>query len=146
MIRRVRHIGIVVKKIDDLLPFYRDSLKLRIVKQADEPETFINHLLDLNNCQLKTVKLTTEDGLTLIELLEFTSHQTFEQENREVFTQGLSHIAFTVENLNSLYVKLLGEGIKFISPPLTAPDGLAKVAFCRDPVGTYLELVEELKY
>ena len=100
----------------------------------------------MNNCQLKTVKLTTEDGLTLIELLEFTSHQTFEQENREVFTQGLSHIAFTVENLNSLYVKLLGEGIKFISPPLTAPDGLAKVAFCRDPVGTYLELVEELKY
>ena len=115
------------------------------MKQADEPETFINRLLNLDNCQLKTVKLTTEDGLTLIELLEFASHHSFEQENREVFTTGLSHIAFTVEDLDSLYVKLLDEGIQFISTPLTAPDGLAKVAFCRDPAGTYLELVEELK-
>jgi catechol 2,3-dioxygenase-like lactoylglutathione lyase family enzyme len=144
MIRRVRHIGIVVKKIDDLLPFYRDSLKLRIVKQADEPETFINHLLDLNNCQLKTVKLTTEDGSTLIELLEFVSHHhSFEQENR-VFTTGLSHIAFTVKNLDILYRKLIGDGIQFLSPPLLSPDGLAKVAFCRDPAGNFLELVEEL--
>jgi catechol 2,3-dioxygenase-like lactoylglutathione lyase family enzyme len=145
MIKTVRHVGIVVKKIDDVLPFYHNLLNLRIVKKTVEPEKFINPLLNLTGCQLITVKLATEDGTTLIELLEFASNNGSELQVRELFTSGLSHIALTVENLDSLYTRLIRAGIQFISPPITSPDGLARVAFCRDPVGTYLELVEELK-
>ena len=144
MIKTVRHVGIVVKKIDDVLPFYRDLLNLRIVKKTNEPEKFINSLLNLTNSQLITVKLATEDGETLIELLEFISQPVTKQYTRELFTPGISHIALTVKNLEYVYTKLLNAGIQFISSPLTSPDGFAKVAFCRDPAGNYLELVEEL--
>lgn len=144
MIQTVRHVGIVVKSIDDVLPFYRDLLNLMIVKKTNEPENFINSLLKLTNCQLITVKLATEDGETLIELLEFRSHPGTSQDNMELFTPGISHIALTVKNLELVYAKLLNAGIQFISPPLTSPDGFAKVVFCRDPAGNYLELVEAL--
>ena len=145
MIQTVRHVGIVVKNIDTVLHFYQNLLNLRLVKQAEEPEILINPLLNLTNCRLKTIKLAAEEGKTLIELLEFTSHDGSMVGEKEIFTPGLTHVAFTIKGLDELYLKLTGEGVQFISPPITTPDGLAKVAFCRDPEGTYLELVEELK-
>ncbi|MCX6690700.1 MAG: VOC family protein [Methanoregula sp.] len=144
MIRTVRHVGIVVKKIDDVLPFYRDLLGMKLVKKTHEPEQFINHLLGISRCQLVTVKLAAEEGETLLELLEFASHPSDHAAAPSLFSPGITHIAFTVKNLDGLYQKLINEGILFLSPPLRSTDGFAKVAFCRDPAGNYLELVEEL--
>jgi catechol 2,3-dioxygenase-like lactoylglutathione lyase family enzyme len=140
----VRHVGIVVKKIDDVLPFYRDLLGLKLVKKTHEPEQFISHLLGLSGCQLVTVKLAADEGKTLIELLEFASHPGNQAALPELTDTGITHIAFTVTDLDGLYQKLTLAGIAFISPPSESPDGFAKVAFCRDPAGNYLELVEEL--
>ena len=144
MIRTVRHVGIVVKKIDEILPFYRDQIGLKLVKKSDEPTRFISPLLNLTGCQLVTVKLSADEGSTLIELLEFTSHPDNQSPLPELVRSGISHIAFTVKNLDVLYQELTQVGIVFISPPLKSPDGYAKVAFCKDPAGNYLELVEEL--
>ena len=144
MIRTVRHVGIVVKKIDDVLPFYRDLVGLKLVKKAHEPEQFINPLIGLSQCQLVTIKLAADEGDTLIELLEFASHPSNQAALPELTSPGISHIAFTVKDLDGLYQKLTRAGIVFISPPSKSPDGFAKVAFCRDPAGNYLELVEEL--
>jgi catechol 2,3-dioxygenase-like lactoylglutathione lyase family enzyme len=144
MIRTVRHVGIVVKKIDDLLPFYRDLLGLKLVKKAHEPEKFVSSLIGISHCQLITVKLAAEKGETLIELLEFASHPGNQAADPELTRPGITHIAFTVKNLDELYQKLTVAGIAFISPPLKSPDGFAKVAFCQDPAGNYLELVEVL--
>jgi len=144
MIRTVRHVGIVVKKIDDVLPFYRDLLGLKLVKKAHEPEEFASRLLGLSHCKLITVKLVVGEGETLIELLEFVSHPGDQTALPELTRPGITHIAFTVRNLDELYQKLTLAGIAFISPPSKSPDGFAKVAFCRDPAGNYLELVEAL--
>lgn len=144
MTRTVRHVGIVVKKIDDVLPFYRDLLGLKLVKMAHEPTQFISHLLGLSGCQLVTVKLAAYEGDTLIELLEFASNPTDQAALPELIDPGISHIAFTVKDLDGVYQKLTSAGISFISPPSKSPDGFAKVAFCKDPAGNYLELVEEL--
>jgi catechol 2,3-dioxygenase-like lactoylglutathione lyase family enzyme len=144
MTRTVRHVGIVVKKIEEILPFYRDLLGLKLVKKSDEPTRFINPLLNLTGCQLITVKLSADEGTTLIELLEFTSYPDNPSPLPDLIRPGISHIAFTVKDLDLLYKKLTQVGIVFISPPLKSPDGHAKVAFCKDPAGNYLELVEEM--
>lgn len=144
MIKTVRHVGIVVKKINEILPFYRDLLGLKLVKMAHEPEVFASGLLGLSHCQLITVKLAADDGETLIELLEFASHPGNHAADAELTRPGITHIAFTVRNLDELYQKLILAGITFVSPPSKSPDGFAKVAFCRDPAGNYLELVEAL--
>ena len=95
MIRTVRHVGIVVKKIDDVLPFYRDLLGLKMVKKAHEPKQFINHLIGLSRCHLVTVKLAADEGATLIELLEFASHPSNHAAAPALFNPGITHIAFT---------------------------------------------------
>ena len=144
MTRMVRHVGIVVKKIDDVLPFYCDLLGLELVKKAHEPTQFVSHILGLSGCQLVTVKLAADKGETLIELLEFASHSAHQADLPELIEPGITHIAFTVRDLDKVYRKLTHAGISFISPPSKSPDGFAKVAFCKDPAGNYLELVEEL--
>ena len=57
---------------------------------------------------------------------------------------GIAHIAFTVDDVNAAYDRLKNEGVSFISAPKVSPDGYAKVAFCRAPEGTFVELVEVL--
>jgi len=143
MIRTVRHVGIVVKSIGTILPFYRDILGLKVVREAQEPAPFIDQLLGFSGCSLITVKLASDEGETLIELLEFQSPAVHSFPQSGLSDPGITHIALTVRNIDDLYSRLIKEGIEFVSPPIISPDGHAKVAFCQDPSGNYLELVEE---
>ncbi len=79
----------------------------------------------------------------LIELLKYHSHPA-EQKTREIYEIGISHIAFTVDDLDFEYERLKDKGIQFNSPPQLSLDGYAKVTFCRVPEGTLIELVEVL--
>jgi len=143
MTRAVRHVGIVVRRIDDVLPFYRDLLGLRVVKRTAEPSEFVSRLLGLKHCRLVTCKLAAPAGDALVELLEFASHPAAGGEPATLTMPGITHIALTVRDLDRLSRKLAKAGIPFVSPPLVSLDGRAKVAFCRDPAGNWLELVEE---
>ena len=142
MIKEVRHIGIVVKNIENSLKFYRDLLGLKIVRDMNEHGDHLDNMLSLDNVQVRTVKLSVNKNITLIELLEFKSHN--DNGVRNFYTIGASHVAFTVENIEKLYQDLSKKDIKFNAPPQKSPDGLVKVTFCKDPDGTPIELVQIL--
>ena len=143
-VKETRHIGIAVTNMKKSLHFYRDLLGLEIVREMDESGEYIDNMLSLNNVNVKTVKMSANNGVTLIELLEFKSHPK-ENKQREIYDIGASHVAFTVENLNEMYEYLLNLGVKFNAPPQTSPDKFAKIAFCKDPDGTPIELVQILE-
>lgn len=138
--RAVRHVGIVVSDLERSLRFYEKLLGLKVVKRAEEVGEFIDKVCGLDKTRLITVKLAADDG-SLVEILSFNSHAVKKIE-RQIYDIGVSHVAFTVNDIDREYSKLCREGIKFISPPSLSPDGLAKVAFCKDPDGVYIELVE----
>ena len=140
MIKEVRHVGIVVNNMENSLKFYRDLLGLKVIKDMDEQGVYIDNMLSLDNVQVRTVKLSADTGNTLIELLDFKSHN--DNEVRNFYTIGASHIALTVDNLEDLYKHLSANNIKFNAPPQKSPDGIVKVTFCNDPDGTPIELVE----
>ena len=79
----------------------------------------------------------------MIELLDFKTH--VDDEIRNFYTIGASHVAFTVENLDELFKKLSENNIEFNAKPQHSPDGMVKVTFCKDPDGTPIELVEMLR-
>ena len=56
-----------------------------------------------------------------------------------------SFIVRFYKDLDDVYSRFTKEGIEFINSPHLSADGLAKVAFCRDPDGFFIELVEEMK-
>jgi catechol 2,3-dioxygenase-like lactoylglutathione lyase family enzyme len=140
LIKNVRHSGIVVKDIEASLHFYRDLLGLKVSKRMNEQGEYIDRVLGLKDVKITTVKLAADDG-GMIELLYFGPHQGKSQ-NLGIYQEGLTHIALTVDDLDSEYKRLSDAGIVFISPPQLSPDGSAKVAFCRDPQGVFVELVE----
>ena len=142
MIKDIRHTGIVVVDLEASLHFYRDLLGFQIVKQMEEAGDYIDNISSLRNVKVTTVKVTSPSG-QMIELLKYHSHPA-EQKMRKICEIGISHIAFTVDDLDFEYERLKDKGIQFNSPPQLSPDGYAKVTFCGAPEGTLIELVEVL--
>lgn len=141
--KAIRHTGIVVSDLERALHFYVELLGLKVTKRMDESGEYIDNISGLKNVMVTTVKMAAEDG-NLIELLYYHSHPRKPARSREIYETGISHIAFTVGNVDAEYERLSKAGVQFNSLPQKSPDGYAKVTFCRDPDGTLIELVEML--
>ena len=143
MISNIRHTGIVVTDLEAALRFYRDLLGFRETKRLEESGAYIDNMLALDGAQVTTVKLTAPDG-NLIELLHFRTHPRPRPPPPDACRIGITHLAFTVDDLQHMHTALTAAGVSFNAPPQLSPDGYAKVTFCRDPDGTLIELVQVL--
>lgn len=143
-IRAVRHVGVVVSDMGRSLGFYRDLLGLRVESDRHESGDFIEKLLAIPGVAVRTVKLAAPQGATLIELLEFAGKAHSPDGSGNLRRLGPTHAALTVGGIDALHAHLSAHGVRFLSPPCTSPDGIARVAFCADPDGVMLELVEPL--
>lgn len=141
MIVNIRHTGIVVSDLELSIHFYTNILGFTINKRMMESNCFIENVLGLENVKVTTVKMSAKNG-QMIELLYFNSHSGRPNEVR-LFDLGITHFAITVDNIEAEYSRMVKLGANFISPPQNSPDGNAKVAFCQDPDGVYIEIVEE---
>jgi len=141
--KAIRHTGIVISNLEKSLHFYRDLLGLKIERDMLEEGEFIDSISNLKNVKVRTIKMSADDG-NLVELLWYKSHPRKPNRAKEICATGVSHIAFTVEDIDYEYKRLKEKGIKFHCPPQISPDNKAKVTFCCDPEGNLVELVEEL--
>ena len=139
--KAIRHFGIVVTDMEKALTFYRDLLGLKLAKDFTEEGNYIDSVLGLSGVKLHMVKLTADDG-SMVELLQYLSPLKEARDNPQINDIGCSHIAFTVDDIDKEYARLLKNEVKFNCPPYISPDGYAKVTFCHDPDGTSIELVE----
>ncbi len=138
----IRHVGIVVSNMAVSLNFYRDVIGLRDAPINHENGEFLDALLGMAAAKVSTVKLSGTKGSTLLELLCFETPMA--TATTPLNAIGPTHVALTVPDLDELYARITAAGFEFNAPPRVSPDGGAKVAFCRDPDGTFLELVEVL--
>ena len=67
----VRHAGISVRNLEKALHFYQELLGLNIKTRTDERGLFLEGILAYPDAKVTTVKLGTESGPTLIELLSY---------------------------------------------------------------------------
>ncbi len=139
-----RHVGIVVKDMEKALYFYRDLLGFKIVKKMQESGNYIDSVCGVKKISVITVKLSADDN-NLIELLYFISPVSKNNAAKGLTDVGFSHISCTVENIDATYDRLSKAGIHFNSLPQVSSEGYAKVAFCLDPEGNFIELVEVLE-
>ena len=143
MANTTRHVGIVVKDLAKTTDFWINLIGFKLHIDAKEISPYIDELLGIANPELRTVKLIDENGF-IIELLEFANYPAKENWEGNLATTGLTHIALTVSNLESLTTKLKENNYKFISEIRKSPNGAVKVVFLRGPEGLMLELVEPL--
>jgi catechol 2,3-dioxygenase-like lactoylglutathione lyase family enzyme len=144
VIKEVRHTGIVITDMEKSLAFYRDLLGLKIANDSIEEGDYIDSVLGLSDIRVHIVKMTAPDG-SMVELLQYHSHPRKAPSSRQLCDIGCSHVAFTVDDIDKEYNRLLKSGVKFVTPPRVSPDGYAKVTFCLDPEGNFVELAEVLE-
>ena len=137
-----RHIGITVSDMTRSLRFYCDYLGLTQV--GDYPGRsgpYFEALVGVPGALIDIKTLVAPDGTSKVELLQYRSHPAQAGSLAQATEPGRPHGAFTVENLMVLYENRQAYGCCFKSAPLRSPDGVL-VAYCHDPDGTILELVE----
>ena len=143
---KFRHVGIVVKNLEKSHKFYKKYFNFKIERKMNEGREFLENLLGAKKIKAKTIKMSDTSKEVCLELLYFYKNKNFKQNKRipNVWDFGPTHFAITVTNLDKKYMLMKKNKIKFIHPPIVSVDRKAKVAFCKDPDGIFLELVELL--
>jgi catechol 2,3-dioxygenase-like lactoylglutathione lyase family enzyme len=139
MISNIRHSGIVVRDIIESYNFYR-GLGFDVVSDEIEKGKFLDTILGMKDCEIRIIKMSCSNQM--IELLEYDNPESQDFDLKTIYSIGCSHLAMTVDDIESVYIKLTEQGVEFINPPES--NGKVKVAFCKDPNDVWLELVEEL--
>jgi catechol 2,3-dioxygenase-like lactoylglutathione lyase family enzyme len=143
LITATRHTGLVVRDIECSIAFY-EALGMRLLRRELETGKFIETVVGIDGVRLEWAKLEAVDGY-LLELLQYHSHPHVEPVVPAASNQlGCSHVAFTVSDAQIACRQVVALGGSMVNPPQVAPDGLVCVAYCHDPDGILMELVEVL--
>jgi hypothetical protein len=139
----LRHVGIVVTKVEDWVSFLTFTLGFQIWIDQIEKGKFISQLLGIPNVEVRTIKLRDAKG-GVIELLHFLSPESNQDEYwpREPNSRGITHIAIEVGSINDVLEKLRVEDLFPIGPPQVSDNGGAIVCYLRGPEQVLVELVE----
>ena len=116
MIKKVDHIGIAVKSLEQALPFYTDVLKLPLV--------------GIEEVESEKVKVAfLKAGETKLELLEPTSNDSAIARFIEKKGEGIHHVALGVDSIQERINEMKTNGIRMIHEVPKIGAGGAQVAF-----------------
>jgi catechol 2,3-dioxygenase-like lactoylglutathione lyase family enzyme len=135
-----RHVGIVVNDLDKMIWFYQDLIGLEIIYDKIEEGRFLNHILNSNNKSPRIIKLG-QNNKTIVELLYFGG---CEINKKNLFNNGYTHFALTIDDSNYLYDKFIKNGLSVINTPTISDEKTVKVFFGIDPENNIIEFVELL--
>lgn len=142
MKNKIRHTGIVTKNLRKSLTFWQSYFGFKKIKDDVEFGNTIDKVLGYKNIEVRTIKLKDSSG-SLIELLTFKNCPVIKKRKILPYTNGITHISITVNNIDKIYNRLKKK-IRFNSKPLYSHDGKVKMTYCRTPEGAFLELVQEI--
>jgi len=131
MIKKIDHIGIAVKNLEDSLKVYKDILGMEVAGEEVVDEQ-----------KVKTAFLPV--GESEIELLESTSPDGTIAKFIEKRGEGLHHIAFRVDNLEDKLKELEAKGVRLIDKKPRYGAGGSRIAFLhpKSTNGILVELCE----
>ncbi|MBB2482212.1 methylmalonyl-CoA epimerase [Bacillus sp. APMAM] len=120
--KNVDHIGIAVTSIEEVLPFYTETLSLKCIGIEDvESENVKVAFIDAGNVRLELLEPLNESS-AIAKFLESRG-------------QGIHHIAFDVNNIEERIKELKEKGIRMIQDvPKPGAHG-AQVAFLHPKAG-----------
>lgn len=139
----IRHFGITVNNIKNVQSFFIDDLGFKILRKMNEKGNYIDAMLNLKNVKVTTLKLKDKNN-NIIELLKFKNYKSTKNWKGKIYQTGPTHIALTVNNIESSYYSLKKK-YKFNAPPQLSPDRLAKVTFFKGPEDLLVEIVQMMK-
>ena len=143
-ITRMHHTGFTVKSLDRSIAFYRDLLGFEIAFEWNPNAPYIHELVGYPTVDLHTAILRLPGTDVCLELLEYrnVSQAPVDMRNGNV---GNGHIAFNVDDLDTLYAELVKKGVASVSQPVSptiGPNKGGKAVYLIDPDGFRVELIQ----
>ena len=132
MIKKVDHIGVAVRSISEVLPFYEETLGLELhgIEHVEEQKVKVAFL---------------KIGDTKIELLEPASEDSAVAKFIEKRGEGIHHLALGVDDIKKRIEDLRVNGVKMIDETPRNGAGGAAIAFLhpKSANGVLVELCEK---
>ena len=147
--KALHHVGITVNDLDASIRFYHDVLGLAFVNEPSpwfEGEE-LSRGVGVPGAGLRQVSLLVGD--TTLELLEYKSPPSETTRPLRSNSQGASHVAFLVDDIELAKAELEAKGIEFYGPVNVVDEGVLagwRWVYFEDPDGYPLELVEVAYY
>jgi len=128
MVKKIDHIGIAVKNLNETLNFYENILGLKSAGTETVEEQKVKvAFLPVGDTEVELLESTEEDGPIA----------RYIAKNGE----GVQHIAYKVNDIEKAIDEMKNKGIRMIDEKPRFGAGGAKIAFCH-PKSTYGVLIE----
>ncbi len=131
MLKKIDHIGIAVKNLEEALAFYEDALGLQATgTEVVEEQKVKIAFLPLGESKLELLESTSPDG----PVAKFI----------EARGEGIQHIAVRVDNIEEMLQEMEEKGVRLIDKPPRYGAGGARIAFLhpKSTSGILLELCQ----
>jgi methylmalonyl-CoA/ethylmalonyl-CoA epimerase len=127
-IKKVDHIGIVVRSLDEVIPFYRDHLGLPLSRIEAVPAQAVRiAFLPVGESEVELLEPTDPDGSVAGYL--------------EKRGESMHHICFEVEDIEGALAELKAQGVRLIDEQPKVGSHGQKMAFIH-PKSTHGVLIE----
>ncbi|MBS4534705.1 methylmalonyl-CoA epimerase [Clostridium sp. D2Q-14] len=128
MVKKVDHIGVAVKDLEETIKFYTDILGMDLQgTEVVEEQKVKVAFLPIGDSEMELLESTEKDG----PIAKFIEKKG----------QGIQHIAYRVDDIEKSIEELKAKGIKMIDEKPRYGAGGAKIAFLH-PKSTHGVLVE----
>lgn len=126
-LRGFEHVGTTTADLDRAIAFYCGLLGLGLVLRKQQGETALAFL---------------DAGGGMLEIAERPGAAAASDVPTGV--SGLRHLTFAFDDVDAMVAKLAAAGVEIIEQPRNAHNTelIRRVAFCRDPDGIQVELIE----
>ena len=144
MITRPHHTGFQVADLERSLAFYRDVLGFEVAFAWSPRAPYIAELVGYPGVDLHSAILRLPNSDVFLELLEYRGVEREPVDTRTA-NPGTAHIAFFVDDLDSLYERLTAQGVSSVSRPVTptiGPNQGGRAVYLIDPDGIRVELIQ----
>ena len=143
-IRKAHHTGFTVRSLERSIAFYRDLLGFELVFQWNPKAPYLAELVGYPDVDMHSAIMRIPNSDVSLELLEYRGipRTAVDMANGNI---GNGHMAFYVDDLESLYERLTKAGVKSVSAPVTptiGPNRGGKAVYMIDPDGFRIELIE----
>jgi catechol 2,3-dioxygenase-like lactoylglutathione lyase family enzyme len=143
------HTSYSVTNMAPSLAFYRDLLGFEVVNERPEvTNTYFRTIIGFPDAVVYAVLLKIPGTNHHLELFEYKHPQGVKQATDRPNNPGSSHIAYLVDDLRALYVRLKAANVQFFTEPVYLDEGPNKggwAVYMQDPDGIIIELFEVAK-
>lgn len=139
----IHHTSLTVSDLERSIQFYT-ALGLEVALRQTPGGTYLQRITGFPDAHIEQAHLSLPGGGHRLELFHYVSPAGRPVRSRNC-DPGNTHLAFVVDDLDSVYARLAAQGVEFVSPPITIDAGVnvgAKGLYLRDPDGFTIELFQ----